>query len=204
MRNFTFPFTCPCQLEHIRYQTKTIYSYHGVSPYAGEQQYGYVPEILVNSKKDLLAKIAYYDYTNTSRTNVDYATTQIMKWKTLGDKYISSSVPNYQGRKADTMAKVNKQDNFTFIITVSLYPVTIGDRITLTDSNGAPKDDFRNPMGTNATANHSGNTLKITSSKNSNDGTITFRKVPQNELVLPLFIRSPTLNSCRLRNAPMI
>lgn len=187
--------------------TKTGYSYHGVSPYAGEQQFsnfsimklngqpvfcveshvravdggGYVPETLVNSKKDLLAKIAYYGYTNTSRTNVDYATTQIMIWETLGDRYISSSVPNYQGRKADIMAKVNKHDTLPSFNGQSVS-VTAGDSITLTDSTGVLKDMTLESNGTNATADHSGNTLKITPSKNSNDGTITFRKVPQNEV----------------------
>lgn len=39
---------------------------------------GYVSEEYIDSKKDILSKIAYYGYTNTDQTNYDYAVTQIM------------------------------------------------------------------------------------------------------------------------------
>lgn len=38
---------------------------------------GYIPEEYVSAKKDILSKIAYYGYTNTSKSHYDYAVTQI-------------------------------------------------------------------------------------------------------------------------------
>ncbi|MDE8329045.1 hypothetical protein PT249_02170 [Erysipelothrix rhusiopathiae] len=73
---------------------------------------GYVPETYIDSKKDLLLKIAYYGYTDTSQSGYDYAVTQVMIRGELGDKYISSSIPNYEKRKAEIMAQVNRHDPF--------------------------------------------------------------------------------------------
>ncbi|MEG0498220.1 MAG: hypothetical protein RR541_09520 [Carnobacterium sp.] len=38
---------------------------------------GYIPEIYIDSKKDLLSKIAYYGYTNTSQSGYDYAVANV-------------------------------------------------------------------------------------------------------------------------------
>ena len=159
----------------------------GIPANSGE---GYVPEAYVNAKKDKLSKIAYYGYTTTGQTHYDYAVTQVMIWEELGDQYQTSTIPHYQGRKAEIMALVNKHDTLPSFNGQSVS-VTVGDDITLTDSNGVLKDMTMESNSTNATAVHSGNSLKITPSADSNDGTITFRKVPQNEVGTSIVYKKP-------------
>lgn len=163
----------------------------GVPANSGE---GYVPETYVNAKKELLSKIAYYGYTATGKTHYDYAVTQVMIWEELGDQYQGSTIPNYHQRKAEIMALVNKHDTLPLFNGQSVS-VKVGDSITLTDSNGVLKDMTLESNGTNATASHSGNTLKITPTKNSNDGSITFRKVPQNEVGASIVYQKPNQQS---------
>lgn len=108
----------------------------GIMANSGE---GYVPESYVSAKKDLLSKIAYYGYTVTGKTHYDYAVTQVMIWEQLGDQYQSSTIPNYHQRKAEIMALVNKHDTLPSFNGQSVS-VTVGDSITLTDSNGVLRD----------------------------------------------------------------
>ncbi|MCR1874495.1 thioester domain-containing protein [Paraclostridium bifermentans] len=68
----------------------------------------YVSEEYIDSKKDILSKIAYYGYTDINQTKYDYSVTQIMIWEELGDKFISTTVPNYHKRKAEVMERANK------------------------------------------------------------------------------------------------
>lgn len=152
---------------------------------------GYIPETYVDARKDKLSKIAYYGYTSTNQTHYDYAVTQVMIWEELGDQYQSSTIPNYHQRKAEIMAKVNKHDALPSFNGQSVS-VTVGDSITLTDSNGVLSDMTLESNTTNATANHNGNSLKITPSANSNDGTITFRKVPQNAVGTSIVYKKPS------------
>ena len=159
----------------------------GVPANSGE---GFVPETYVNAKKDLLSKIAYYGYTTTGQSHYDYAVTQLMIWEQLGDQYVSSTIPNYHQRKAEIMALVNKHDTLPSFNGQSVS-VTVGDSLTLTDSNGVLRDMTMESNTTNATTSHNGNSLKITPSANSNDGTITFRKVPQNEVGTSIVYKKP-------------
>lgn len=39
---------------------------------------GYILEEYINSKRDILSKIAYYRYTDTNQSKYDYALTQII------------------------------------------------------------------------------------------------------------------------------
>ncbi|MGX7173542.1 Cys-Gln thioester bond-forming surface protein [Enterococcus ratti] len=71
---------------------------------------GYTPETYINAKKDKLSKIAYYGYTMTSQSHYDYAVTQAMIWEELGDQLQTTTIPNYQQRKAEIMALVNRHD----------------------------------------------------------------------------------------------
>jgi LPXTG-motif cell wall-anchored protein len=159
----------------------------GVPANSGE---GFVPETYVNAKKDLLSKIAYYGYTTTGQSHYDYAVTQLMIWEQLGDQYVSSTIPNYHQRKAEIMALVNKHDTLPSFNGQSVS-VTVGDSLTLTDSNGVLRDMTMESNTTNATTSHNGNSLKITPSANSNDGTITFRKVSQNEVGTSIVYKKP-------------
>lgn len=117
-----------------------------------------------------------------------------MIWEELGDRYQSSNIPNYHQRKAEIMALVNKHDTLPSFNGQSVS-VIVGDSITLTDSNGVLKDMTLEANGTNATVAHNGNTLKIIPSKNSNDGTITFRKVLQNEFGTSIVYKKPNEQS---------
>ena len=150
----------------------------GVPANSGE---GFVPETYVNAKKDLLSKIAYYGYTTTGQSHYDYAVTQLMIWEQLGDQYVSSTFPNYHQRKAEIMALFNKHD-FLPSFNGQSVSVTVGDSITLPDSNGVLSGMTKESNDTNATANLNGNSLRITPSANYNDGTITFSEVSQNEV----------------------
>ncbi|EJM6035837.1 Cys-Gln thioester bond-forming surface protein [Enterococcus faecalis] len=163
----------------------------GIHANSGE---GFVSEAYVHAKKELLSKIAYYGYTATGKTHYDYAVTQVMIWEALGDQYQSSTIPNYYQRKAEIMALVNKHDILPSFNGQSVS-VTVGDSITLTDSNGVLKDMTLEANDTNTTATHNGNTLKITPTKNSNDGAITFRKVPQNEIGTSIVYKKPNEQS---------
>ena len=49
-------------------------------------------------------KIAYYGYTVTNQSHYDYAVTQAMIWEELGDQRQSTTIPNYDQRKAEIMA----------------------------------------------------------------------------------------------------
>ncbi|TYV61104.1 LPXTG cell wall anchor domain-containing protein [Listeria monocytogenes] len=159
----------------------------GIPANSGE---GYVPEAYVNAKKDLLAKIAYYGYTATGKTHYDYAVTQIMIWEQLGDQYVSSTIPNYHQQKAKIMSLVNRHDMLPSFNGKTIS-VNVGDNITLTDLNGVLSDMTMESNNTNAFATHNENSLKITPNANSNDGTITFRKVPQNEVGASIVYKKP-------------
>jgi hypothetical protein len=158
----------------------------GIFTTSGE---GYVPEAYVDARKDKLSKIAYYGYTDTRKTHYDYSVTQVMIWEELGDQYISSTIPNYHQKKTEIMALVNKHDTLPSFNGQSVS-VTVDDSITLTDSNGVLKDMTLESNATNATVNHSGNSLKITPSKNSNMVLSHFVKCHKMKSVLPLSIRN--------------
>lgn len=53
---------------------------------------GYISEAYINSKKDILSRIAYYGYTDTNQSKYDYALTQTMILEELGDKFISTTL----------------------------------------------------------------------------------------------------------------
>lgn len=195
----------------------TQYSYTGVSPHLGYQIThnpiyvmkmdgkkvfcvesgiftttvgGYITESYISLKKDILSKIAYYRYTNTSQSHYDYGVTQVMIWEELDDKYISSTIPNYHQRKAEIMAMVNSHDTLPSWNNQEVS-VTVGESITLTDSNGVLSGMTLESNNTNATLQQNGNTLTITPSASSNDGSITYHKVPQSEVGTSIVYTKP-------------
>lgn len=151
---------------------------------------GYIPESYIAPKKDILSKIAYYGYTNTSQSHYDYVVTQVMIWEELGDQYISSTIPNYHQRKAEIMAQVNSHDTLPSWNNQEAS-VTVGESITLTDSNGVLSGMTLESNNTNATLQQNGNTITITPSASSNDGSITYRKVPQSEVGTSIVYTKP-------------
>lgn len=199
----------------------TGYSYKGISPHLGVEVYhkniykmkmdnkyvfcvesgiyatsgsGYVPEAYVNSKKDILSKIAYYGYTDTNQTNYDYAVTQIMLWEELGDKFISTTVPNYQTKKAEIMKKVNRHD---------VLPSWNNENITIKSGATVVLEDKNNIIGemdieSNNTGTEillEGNKLNISANKNSNNGSIKYRKIPENKVGTSIIYKKPNHQS---------
>lgn len=163
----------------------------GIPANSGE---GYVPEAFVNAKKDKLSKIAYYGYTVTGKSHYDYAVTQVMIWEELGDQYHSSSIPNYHQRKAEIMAQVNRHDTLPSWHGQEVT-VKVGDSITLTDSNSVLSGMTLEANGTNTSLKQNGNQLVITPSRDSKNGTIIYRKVPQNEVGASIIYRKPNEQS---------
>lgn len=155
---------------------------------------GYTPETFINAKKDLLSKIAYYGYTQTGQSHYDYAVTQLMIWEQLGDVYQSSTVPNYQQRKAEIMTQVNKHDTLPSWHNQEVT-IQVGNSFTLNDTNNVLNDMTLESNGTNTSIKKEGNKLTITPSANSNNGSITFRKVPQNEVGASIVYKKPNQQS---------
>ncbi|MBC2225347.1 SpaA isopeptide-forming pilin-related protein [Listeria seeligeri] len=159
----------------------------GIPANSGE---GYTPETFINAKKDLLSKIAYYGYTKTSQSHYDYAVTQVMIWEELGDQYHSSTIPNYQQRKAEIMAMVKKHDTLPSWHNQEVT-IKVGDSLTLKDSNSVLTDMTLESNTTNAVLKQNGNTVVLTPSAKSNNGSITYRKVPQNEVGASIVYKKP-------------
>ena len=151
---------------------------------------GYTPEAFIHTKKDLLSKIAYYGYTKTKQTHYDYAVTQLMIWEELGDIYRSSTIPNYQQRKAEIMALVKKHDTLPSWHNQEVT-IKVGDFLTLKDTNNILSDMTLESNSTNSTIKQDGNTLIITPSADSKNGSITYRKVPQNEVGTSIVYKKP-------------
>lgn len=155
---------------------------------------GYTPESYISTKKDKLSKIAYYGYTITSQTHYDYAVTQAMIWEELGDQCQSTTIPNYDQRKAEIMALVNRHDTLPSW-NGQTVTAKVGDSVTLTDSNNVIADMSLESNSTNATLKQNANSLVITPSKDSNNGSITYRKVPQNKIGTSIVYRKPNEQS---------
>lgn len=113
-----------------------------------------------------------------------------MIWEELGDQYVSSTIPNYQQRKAEIMAMVNRHDTLPSWHNQEVK-VTVGESITLADSHGVLSGMSLESNNTNATLQQDGNNITITPNANSNDGSITYRKVPQNEVGTSIVYTKP-------------
>lgn len=215
-----FTTSTPVFASSLALDERTEYSYTGVSPITGysithsvyvlkidgkkvfcvesgvpaNSGEGYIAESYINSKKDLLSKIAYYGYTATDQTHYDYAVTQVMIWEELGDQYISSTIPNYHARKAEIMELVNKHNNLPSWNGQEIN-VAVGESLTLTDSNGVFSDMTLESNTTNAIVNQDENKLTITPSSTLKEGTITFRKVPSSAVGTSIIYKKPNQQS---------
>lgn len=136
----------------------------------------YNEEVYVNNNKDLLSKIAYYGYTLTSKTDYDYAVTQMIIWEKLGNKLITTNIPNYQARKKEILNNVanhNKLPSFNN----TTNELLIDGEITLTDTNNVINSMHLKSNTTNTSFTIKDNKLIIKANDNSVDGSITFQKV---------------------------
>ncbi|WP_086445497.1 SpaA isopeptide-forming pilin-related protein [Candidatus Enterococcus lemimoniae] len=151
---------------------------------------GYIPETYIDRKKDLLSKIAYYGYTNTAQSGYDYAVTQVMIWGELGDKYISSSIPNYEKRKAEIMAQVNRHDTLPSWHNQEVS-VQVGKPLTLSDTNGVFSDMSLTSNPTNTSLSTKGNELTITANQDSTNGTLSYQKVANAKIGTSIVYKKP-------------
>lgn len=117
-----------------------------------------------------------------------------MIWEELGDKRQSTTIPNYDQRKTEIMALVNRHDTLPSW-NGQTVTVKVGDSVTLTDSNNVLADMSLESNNTNATLKQNANSLVITPSKDSNNGSITYRKVPQNKIGTSIVYRKPNEQS---------
>ncbi len=154
----------------------------------------YTPQEFDSPTKDYLSKIAYYGYTKTNRTNYDYAVTQLMIWEHLGDKLISTNVPNYQKRKNEIINMIKNHnvvpswDNETVVIDADTT-------LTLNDSNNVVNKFNVVNNTTNADINIKNNTITINASSNSKDGEIIFNKFSNNEIGASIVYKKPNTQS---------
>ncbi|PTO39050.1 hypothetical protein C6P52_06165 [Enterococcus mundtii] len=114
-------------------------------------------------KKSLAKSVSSID----SDPHYDYAITQAMIWEELGDQRQSTTNPNYDKRKAEIMALVNRHDTLP---SWNGQTVTdkVGGSVMLTDSNNVLVDMSLESSNTNATLKQNANSLVITPSKESN------------------------------------
>ncbi|WP_227831670.1 MULTISPECIES: SpaA isopeptide-forming pilin-related protein [unclassified Clostridioides] len=154
----------------------------------------YVSEEYINSKKDILSKIAYYGYTDTNRSKYNYTLTQIIIWEELGDKFISTTLPNYHKRKAEILETVNRH-NILPSWNNEKVAVKSGETIELQDKNGIIRKMKLESNNTGTDIVIEENTLKITSNKKSTSGVISYRKIPKNEVGTSIVYRKPDYQS---------
>lgn len=128
---------------------------------------GYTPESYISTKRDQLSKIAYYGYTLTNQSHYDYAVTQAMIWEELGDQRQSTTIPNYDQRKAEILAMVNKHDTLPSW-NGQTVTVKVGDSVTLTDSNNVLAEMSLESNNANINLKHNANSLVITTGKDAN------------------------------------
>lgn len=117
-----------------------------------------------------------------------------MIWEQLGDQYQSSTIPNYQARKAEIMELVNKHNTLPSWNDQEIN-VAVDESITLTDFNGNLSDMTLESNTTNAIVKQDGNKLTITQSSTYKDGTISFRKVPSSAVGTSIIYQKPNQQS---------
>lgn len=102
----------------------------------------------------------------------------------------STTLPNYQKRKAEIMAMVNKHDTLPSWHNKEV-PIKVGDSLTLKDYNNVLTDITLESNATKASLKQNGDTIIITPSATSNNGKIIYRKVPQNEVGASIVYKKP-------------
>ena len=129
---------------------------------------GFDPSELTIAEKDRLSLIAYYGY-KSNPTSENYGITQNLIWESFGDQLLSTTIPNYQNRKNEILAKVNAH-NTKPSFNKQTVTLNVGDTITLNDSNGVlSKYGNLASNSANLQINKSGNQLKLTATNSSKE-----------------------------------
>lgn len=138
---------------------------HGVSLTDGS---GFTPSELTIKEKDRLSLIAYYGYQLTPNA-VNYGITQNIIWEELGDKLLTTNLPNYATRKSEILAKVAKH-NAKPSFHNQTVELIVGDTLTLSDtSNVLSNYGQLISNSANLKLDKSGNSLKLTATKDSKE-----------------------------------
>ncbi|HDO9032047.1 TPA: hypothetical protein P5O31_004008, partial [Clostridioides difficile] len=112
----------------------------------------------------------------------------------LGDKFISTTLPNYHKRKAEILEKVNRH-NILPSWNNEKVAVKSGETIELEDKNGIIREMQLESNNTGTDILLEENTLKITANKNSNSGVISYIKIPKNEVGISIVYRKHNYQS---------
>ncbi|WP_338114005.1 SpaA isopeptide-forming pilin-related protein [Vagococcus lutrae] len=138
---------------------------HGVSLNGGS---GFTPSELTIKEKDRLSLIAYYGY-QVAPNAVNYGITQNIIWEELGDKLLTTNLPNYATRKSEILAKVAKH-NAKPSFHNQTVELNVGDALTLTDTaNVLSNYGHLISNSANLKLEKSGNSLKLTATKDSKE-----------------------------------
>ncbi|PNP91188.1 hypothetical protein BMT55_10360 [Listeria newyorkensis] len=206
--------------EELNLDTKTGYNYTGINPDGetvtdtnlermkldgidvfciehGKYATGgdvYTSATYNGNHNDLLSKIAYFGFTNTSQTNYDYAVAQLMIWETLGDTYKSSTIPNYAKRKGEIMNLINRYNTDPSFANKT-YTVNVGETLVIDDSNTVLSDMQLASIPKNLKVEKDGNKLKITATSDSQSGVVSFQKVPNNKISTSIVYTKPDRQS---------
>ena len=86
------------------------------------------PSELTIAEKDRLSLISYYGY-KMNPTSENYGITQNIIWESFGDQLLSTTLPNYQNRKNEILAKVNAH-NTKPSLNNQTVTLNVGDSIT--------------------------------------------------------------------------
>lgn len=125
-----------------------------------------------------LARIVYYGWDITSKTDDDYATTQYMIWESMGasiTQWYGGFGSRYPQLKAEVQQKINNH-KLTPLFPDGTHEVELGSSITLTDSRGVLNSFHVNSNG-GASVTINGNNLVITPNENTPENlTITLQK----------------------------
>lgn len=122
------------------------------------------------------SKIMYHGFYNTSMSDYDYAVTFNMIQEQHGAIVTSTTIPNYDGRKAEIMALVNSH-NLRPDFNTNSIEINLGESITLTDNNNVISQMYIVRNTANIDYRIEGNKLIITPKIDSNEkGLIQFEK----------------------------
>lgn len=154
----------------------------------------YTEEEFISPHKDMLSKIAYYGYTKTSRTDYDYAVTQLMIWEHLGDTLHYTNIPDYEQRKQEILSMVNAHDSIPSWNDITVE-IDEGNTQIIVDENNILDKMSITSNTTNSDISIVGKELHITTTSQSESGTITFAKFDENEIGTSIIYKKPETQS---------
>ena len=132
--------------------------------------------------RDRLSLTAYFGwYGNSDQSAAQYVAVQQMSWELFGGETLSTTVPNYAGRKQSVESEISKYNTRPSFHNQRVT-VKVGETVTITDTNGVFANYAMNNLTNtaNVTLRQEGNRLHITAHANSNtNGTVSIARIPK-------------------------